>query len=118
MPDKTTVQKPRFLRPRASVNEANDGKLQVILEMPGVNKDNLEVRIENNELRITGRREPGQEGKYILRERTHGDFFQTYTLDETVDSSKVDAVLEKGILVLTLDLKEHVKPRTITVKGE
>ena len=47
-----------------------------------------------------------------------GNFLQTYTLDETVDQSRVDAVLEKGILTLTLDLKEHVRARTITVRGE
>ena len=118
MSDKTTIQKPRFLRPRGAVNEASDGRLQVILEMPGVGKDGLEVRIENNELRVTGRRDPSPTGRYVLRERVHGDFLQTYTLDETVDQSRVDAVLEKGILTLTLDLKEHVKPRTIAVRGE
>ncbi len=37
------------------------------------------------------------EAKYVLRERIHGDFLQTYTLDETVDPSTVDAALEKGI---------------------
>ena len=54
----------------------------------------------------------------MLRERMHGDFLQTYTLDETVDQSSVDAALEKGILTLTLGLKDHVKPRTIAVRGE
>jgi len=118
MAEKNAVQKPRFLRPRAAVNEGRDGKLQVILEMPGVSRDRLEVRIENNELRVTGRRDPAREGRYVLRERVHGDFLQTYTLDETVDQGKVEAVIEKGILTLTLDLKEHVKPRTVRVRGE
>jgi HSP20 family protein len=118
MSDKTAMQKPRYLRPRAAVNEARDGKLQVILEMPGVSKEKLEVKIENNELRVTGHRDPAREGKYVLRERMHGDFLQTYTLDETVDQSSVDATLDKGILTLTLDLKDHVKPRTIAVRGE
>jgi HSP20 family protein len=118
MPDKTATQKPRSLRPRAAVNETRDGKLQVILEMPGVSRERLEVKIENNELRVTGRRDPARQGKYVLRERMHGDFLQTYTLDETVDQSSVDAALEKGILTLTLDLKDHVKPRTIAVRGE
>ena len=40
-----------------------------------------------------------------------------YTLDETVDPSKIDAVLEKGILTLTLDVKEEVKPRAIQVRA-
>ena len=118
MPDKTATQKPRYLRPLAAVNETRDGKLQVILEMPGVSRERLEVKIENNELKVAGRRDPARQGKYVLRERPQGDFVQSFTLDETVDQSKVDAVLEKGLLSLTLDLKEQVKPRTIMVRGE
>jgi len=118
MSDKNTAQRPRYVRPRASVNESKDGKLHVVLEMPGVGREGLEVRIENSELRISGRRDSAAQGRYVLRERPTGDFLQTYTMDETVDPSKVDAALEKGILTLTLELKEHVKPRTITVRGE
>jgi HSP20 family protein len=110
--------KTRWLRPRAAVTETKDGKLKVVLEMPGVRKDELEVKIENNELLIVGRREEPAPQKYVLRERPRGDWAQTYTLDETVDQSRVDAVLDKGILTLTLDLKEHVKPRTIRIRGD
>jgi HSP20 family protein len=118
MSDRTITRGKRYLQPRSLVNESRDGKLRVILEMPGVGRDRLDLRIENNELRIIGRREGPAEAKYVLRERPVGDFHQVYTLDETVDQSKVDAVLEKGILTITLDLKEHVKPRTIAVRGE
>ncbi|HTP58159.1 MAG TPA: Hsp20/alpha crystallin family protein [Spirochaetia bacterium] len=112
------TQRARFLRPRSAVNESADGQLHVVLEMPGVKKEGLEVRIENNELTISGRRERAAQGRYVLRERPQGDFMQTFTLDGTVDQGKVDAVLEKGILTLTLDLKEQVKPRKIQVRGE
>ena len=116
MADRNATQKPRFLRPRATVNRLEAGRIQVALEMPGVGKDRLEVRIENNELTVIGRREPG-EGKAILRERPQGDYLMSYTLDETVDASKVDALLDKGLLLLTLELKEHVKPRSIPVRA-
>ncbi len=116
MADKNVSQKARFLRPRATVNRLDSGKIQVALEMPGVSRDRLEVRVENNELTVIGRREPG-EGKAILRERAQGDYLMSYTLDDTVDASKVDAVLDKGLLRLTLELKEHVKPRTIPVRA-
>jgi len=118
MADRQTVQRPRFLRPRSAVNESKDGKLRVVLEMPGVRREDLEVKIENNELMVVGRRPRSPDQKYVLRERPLGDFVQSWTLDETVDQGRVDAVLEKGILTLTLDLKEHVKPRTIKVRGE
>jgi len=100
------------------VSETRDGKLRVVLEMPGVRREDLDVRIENNELSIAGRRQPRPEGTYVLRERPVGDYMRTYTLDETVDHSKIDAVLEKGILTVSLDLKEQVKPRAIQVRGE
>ncbi len=123
MADRSVAQRERvrYLRPRSSVLESRDGRLRVVLEMPGVMKDGLEVKIENNELRIVGRRELAERGggrKFLLHERVEGDFVQTYTLDETVDQSKVEALLEKGILTLTLDLKDQVKPRIIKVRGE
>jgi len=118
MSDKNIAQKTRWLSPRSRVSETKDGRLHVVLEMPGVRKEELDVRIENNELSIVGRRHAAPEGKYILRERPAGDYLRTYTLDETVDHSKIDAVLEKGILTVTLDLKEQVKPRTVQVRGE
>jgi HSP20 family protein len=119
MADRSITQKARYLRPRSSVNKSKDGRLHVVLEMPGVKTDGLEVRIENNELRVAGHRGGNpEEGKYILRERPDGDYVQTFTLDETIDQSRVDAVIEKGVLTLTLDLKEQVKPRIIKVRGE
>ena len=84
--------------------------------MPGVSRDRLEVKVENNELTIIGRRD-AREGRLILRERPQGDYLMAYTLDETVDASKVDALLEKGLLTLTLELKEQVKPRAIPVRA-
>jgi HSP20 family protein len=119
MSDKSASVKNRFLRPRDAVNRTQAGQVRVVLEMPGVSKDGLEVKIENNELRVLGRRdhEKTVEGTHILRERARGDYLMTYTLDETVDTSKVDALLENGILTLTLELKEAVKPRTIQVRA-
>ena len=119
MSDGTMTKSRRYLQPRSAVSETKDGKLHVTLEMPGVRREDLEIRIENNELRVTGHGSgEEQEAKYILRERPRGDYYQLYTLDETVDQSKIDAVLEKGVLTISLDLKEQVKPRTIAVRGE
>jgi HSP20 family protein len=117
MSDKNASLVNRFLRPRATVNRMENGRIQVVLEMPGVAKDGLEVKVENNELTVTGRREQPRKEKAILRERPQGDYLISYTLDETVDAGKVDALLEKGLLTLTLELKEHVKPRSIPVRA-
>ena len=118
MAEKAIQQRTRYLKPRYAVQEAENGQLNVSVEMPGVDKKNLDIRVENNELRILGRREPEKDEHYLLRERPQGDFLQTFTLDQTVDQGKVDAVLEKGILTVRLDLKEQVKPRTIKIRTE
>ena len=118
MAEKATQQRTRYIKPRYAVHEAENGRLNLRVEMPGVDKDNLDIRVENNELRVLGRREPERGEHIVLRERPQGDFLQTFTLDQTVDQGKVDAVLEKGILTIRLDLKEQVKPRTIKIRSE
>jgi len=118
MAEKAIQQKTRYIKPRYAVHEAENGQLNVRVEMPGVDKGNLDIRVENNELLILGRREPEKDEHYLLHERPQGDFLQTFTLDQTVDQGKVDAVLEKGILTIRLDLKEQVRPRTIKIRSE
>jgi HSP20 family protein len=118
MAEATMTQKTRYLRPRSAVSAGKDGRLRVTREMPGVRKEDLSVKVENNELQILGRRQAAADRTYLLRERALGDYAQAYTLDETVDPGKIDAVLEQGILTVTLDVKEQVKPRTIKIRGE
>ncbi len=118
MAEKAIQQKTRYIKPRYAVHEAENGQLNVRVEMPGVDKEDLDMRVENNELRILGRRGPEMDQRYLLHERPQGDFLQTFTLDQTVDQGKVDAVLENGILTIRLSLKEQVKPRTIKIRSE
>jgi HSP20 family protein len=87
--------------------------------MPGVAKSNLEIDVDTNELRITGRRPmaASSSGNYLVRERSRGSFYQAYILDDTIDREKIDAVLEGGVLNLTLHRKESEKPRRIQIKS-
>jgi HSP20 family protein len=109
-------QQDRLLRPRSNIC-TNQDEVLLSLEMPGVEKQDLELHIENNELSIIGRRKQQEAGRYLIRERVQGDFRAVYTLDETIDQEKVDAVLENGVLTVTLHIKESVKPRKIQIKG-
>ncbi len=118
MAEKNITRSAAYLQPRYSVGESKEGRIQLVVEMPGVRRENLEIKMENNELRILGRRDAPLEAKYILRERRPGDYLQSFTLDETVDQSRVDATMQNGVLTLTLELKEQVKPRTIKVRSE
>jgi HSP20 family protein len=105
----------QFVTPVASVVE--DGDVYLLrVEMPGVNKEGLEISVENNELTITGRRSlPQIEGTLIHRESRPENFRRVFELDPSIDTSKVSARIDQGVLTLTLPKAEQVKPRKITV---
>ena len=86
------------------------------VEMPGVNKEGLEISVENNELTILGRRSrPQVEGTLIHHESRPENLRRTFELDPSIDADKISAKIEQGIVTLTLPRAEHVKPRKITV---
>ena len=108
-------QTEKFVAPMATVLENADGyTLQV--EMPGVNKEGLEMWVENNELTIVGRRSlPTVAGTIVHRESRRENFKRAFELDPSIDAGKISAKIEQGVLTLTLPKAEQVKPRKITV---
>jgi HSP20 family protein len=108
-------QSEQFSAPSASVVEAGDG-YTLEIEMPGVNKDGLEISVENNELTIVGRRShPGVEGMLIHRESRSENYRRAFELDPSIDADKITAKIDQGVATLTLPKAEHVKPRKIAV---
>jgi len=105
----------RFITPPASVSETSEGYL-LELEMPGVNKDGLEISIENNELSIVGRRSnPGIDGTLVHRESRPQNYRRSFEIDPSIDSGKIGARINQGVVTLTLPKAEEVKPRKIAV---
>lgn len=93
-------------------------KVILELEMPGVSRENLDVRVENDRLLIQGHRAPVEtQGTYLLKEMKEGDYRREFTLDETIDRSRIEASLDKGILTVQMHIKESEKPRKIQVKA-
>jgi HSP20 family protein len=104
-----------FVAPMATVLENADG-YTLEVEMPGVNKEGLEMWVENNELTIVGRRSlPTISGTLVHRESRRENFRRTFELDPSIDADKVSAKIERGVVTLTLPKAEQVKPRKITV---
>ena len=105
------------LRPRVDIFESNEAYV-LEADLPGVKKDDLEVEIERNVLRIAATRksERGEELQGLHVERaTNARFARSFTLGREVDADKIEARFTDGVLRLTLPKKEQALPRRISV---
>jgi HSP20 family protein len=109
------VEEQAWFSPEVNIFETNDGYV-LEGEMPGVNKDGLEITLEGNTLTIVGRRTEADFGANpVYRESREGDFRRVFELDPAIDTSKISAKMDQGILELHLPKAEKVKPRKIQV---
>lgn len=105
-----------YLQPPVNVVETKDGYV-LEAEMPGVSKEGLEILLEDNELTIVGHRSFAPEGVTPLyRESVDRDFRRSFVLDPAIDTAKISARIERGVLTLTLPKAEKLKPRKISVE--
>lgn len=92
--------------------------LVVYVEIPGVNKDDIKVKIHNDVLTISGeRKEPElpEKANCLIREREFGKFMRSIRLPYPIEVSKVNAEYKDGILKIILPKKEEVKPKEIQI---
>ena len=88
------------------------------VEVPGIDEKDIDVRVENNILTVHGERKFEKEEKeenFRRVERQYGSFTRTFTLPNTVDSEKISANYDKGILKIALPKKAEAKPKQIKV---
>jgi HSP20 family protein len=105
----------QYLTPRADVELSEHGYV-IHAELPGVDKSGLEITLDKGELTIVGHRQiEAPSGELIHREIRHYDFRRIYKLDPAVDTAKVTARFDHGVLTLSLPKTESVKPRQILV---
>lgn len=93
-------------------------KYEVVVELPGVKREDVELKVEGGTLTIRGARKPDvDEGvKAVRTERPHGAFRRSLSLPEDVDAAGVTAGLENGILRLELPKHERHLPREIRIR--
>src|SRR5712671_5777594 len=106
-----------YVIPPANI-AATDNEYLVEVEMPGVDKAGLEVTVEGNELTIIGRR--GVEtprGELYYSETPQADFRRVFELGPDVDTAKINAQMDQGVLRLRLPKSERAKPRKIQITG-
>lgn len=104
-----------YTSPTVDLGENKDAYL-LEAEMPGVNKAGLEVLLEGNELTIIGHRQPESiNAELIYRESKPRDFRRVFVLDPSIDTKRISAQIDQGVLKLNLPKAEKVKPRKIEV---
>ncbi len=105
--------------PFANLAHKKSGDFHIEVDMPGVKKEDIDVRIENNILSISGERKMKKEVKkkdYYLMESAFGRIERSFSLPEGIDQDKINAQHKDGRLVIDLEKEESFKPKTIEVK--
>ena len=107
----------RYYVPSTDIFETDEA-LILVMEVPGVDRKNVEVRLENDELKIEARIDfsnyDGMEPVYT--EYNVGHFARTFTLPQVIDQSNIGALLNDGVLTLTLKKGQKAQPRKIEIK--
>mgnify|MGYP002063926658 CR=1 FL=1 len=105
------------MRPAADIFEDDSG-ITLQANMPGVSKDRLEIKIDNDTLTIEGRLELAMtEGMQALHADVRGSRYQrSFSLSSELDTEKTEASLRDGVLILRIPKRAQYKPRKIQVR--
>lgn len=108
------AERVEYALPAVNIYETNDGYL-LEADLPGVTKEGLEIYLDQNELTLVGRRESKKLGDVHYRESSDGDFRRVFELDPLIDTNRVTASVDNGVLTLNLNKREQLKPRKIAI---
>jgi len=112
----------RYLIPEIDIYE-NDNEFYLTAEMPGVDKDGVDVNVEDDQLRIIGRVSEQmkgllQKGKLTRQEYYLNDYRRTFNLAHSVNVANISATMDNGVLTVVLPKSESIKPRKIEVLSD
>lgn len=105
-------------QPPVDIYEDGDA-IVIMAELPGVDQQEIEVKIEDNTLSLRGERKHDASLKkenYHRVERYYGTFHRSFALPHSVDQERIKAVCDRGILTITLPKKEEIKPKQVSVE--
>jgi len=107
----------RVFLPNADIYETQN-ELEVVLEMPGIEKSNVEIRVEDGVLHVHGRLDLSKYGglQPLYTEYNVGHFARSFQLSSKIDQNKIAAEMRDGVLSLKLPKVEEAKPRTIQIR--
>jgi HSP20 family molecular chaperone IbpA len=114
--EETTIPARVFL-PNADIYETSS-ELQVVLEIPGIEKNNVDIAVEDGVLQVEGRLDLSKYSglQPLYTEYNVGHYARSFQLSSKIDQTKIAAEMKDGVLSLTLPKVEEAKPRTIQIK--
>lgn len=108
------------LTPAADVVET-EAAYKVVVDLPGHDPKAIQIQVQDDVLTIQSERklvEPGKDETVHRSERLGGTSFRSFSLPSSVDSAKVEAAYENGVLTVVLPKREEARPRTIQVNAK
>ena len=105
--------------PFANIGKKDSNTYTIEVDLPGVKKEDIELKIEDGYLRVSAKREFKKEVKeedYYMIGSYFGEISRVFALPEDVDRKKIDAKYEDGRLYITLEKEESKKAKTIKIK--
>ncbi|MCX7797514.1 MAG: Hsp20/alpha crystallin family protein [Melioribacter sp.] len=106
-----------WIAPLVDIYET-DNEYYLTAFMPGVKKENLKIKLEDNHLVIMGRinYDEAVNRKYVLKETETANYYRRFKISDSIDETKIDAKFEDGVLEVKLPKHERVKPKLIEIK--
>lgn len=102
---------------RANIYENNDGYV-IVAKLPGVKKEDINLTIKDNVLKISGekKKEEHEKSNTLLNERFAGKFERSFILNEKIDTDNIVAEMKNGLLMIKLNKSPESKPKLIEIK--
>ena len=107
--------------PPVDIYETDQHEVVIKAELPDMKREDINLTFENNVLTLRGERKFEHEAKrdnFHRVERSYGSFSRSFTLPNTVDTSKISASYKDGVLTIRLPQREEAKPKQISVSTE
>lgn len=105
----------RTWTPAVDIFETDD-KITLLADMPGVDKQGLDISLEKGVLTLRGEISSEDRGKSLLREFNAANYYRQFMISELVDADKASADLNNGVLTLEIPKAEAAKPKKIEIK--
>ncbi len=117
LPNRNEGETNAFWAPRTDLAETDDAFVLTI-DLPGINRDEVEITFEDGALKVSGERQINREqenSQFHRIERSYGRFFRAFRFGENADPEHIEANFDDGVLTISVGKREQSKPRRIEI---